>query len=180
MRLNLGCGFNRIEGYVNVDSWPECNPDIVCVLDKDSWPFKENSVDFVVFDHSLEHMGASTDEFFHVIKELYRVCKPNTKVLIKVPHPDNRLFKNDPTHVRPIYAETLWAFDKSENIKHKDLGFKNSKLGLLLNVNLRVDQVTYIPDSRLVGVAVEDLEKLALSENNVISEIHLKLTVIKE
>jgi hypothetical protein len=29
MKLNIGCGFNKHDGFVNVDQFPECEPDVL-------------------------------------------------------------------------------------------------------------------------------------------------------
>lgn len=180
MKLNLGCGFAHKEGFINVDNWDGCKPDIICDLENEAWPFDGDSVDYVLFDHSLEHMGASTKQFFHVMKELYRVCKNGAKVEINVPHPQNRLFTNDPTHVRAIYPETLGMFSQSINRRQVEAGMKNSKLGLQTGTDFEITHITYIPDGRFSNVAVSVLEQKLLSENNVAAEIHIGLKVIKE
>ena len=59
MKLNMGCGHNKREGYVNVDMSPVCNPDVVWDLETLPWPWQDNSVDGVLFNHSLEHLGQS-------------------------------------------------------------------------------------------------------------------------
>jgi hypothetical protein len=28
-KLNLGCGFDRRDGFVNADNFPECQPDVL-------------------------------------------------------------------------------------------------------------------------------------------------------
>ena len=110
MKLNLGCGGHKLEGYVNVDSNPEENPDVVADLGCDCWPFEENSVDEANASHILEHLY--TEELFHFMQELYRVCKPGAQIQVAVPHPRHDLFLNDPTHKRPVTVGTLAMFCK--------------------------------------------------------------------
>ena len=179
MRLNLGCGFAHYHDFTNVDSWEGCEPDVVCYLENEEWPFEDNSAEYVLFDHSLEHMGETTKQFFHVMKELYRVCIDGAVVEINVPHPLSQLYTNDPTHVRPIYPETIGMFSKEINERQIKNGMKNSKLALQTNTDFEITSIQYIPDDRMKGLNTEILEKKLLSENNVAAEIHMKLKVLK-
>lgn len=70
MKLNMGCGFNKRAGFLNVDLAPECQPDLVCDLESLPCPWENDSVDAVVFHHSLEHIGQSPRVFLGMIKEL--------------------------------------------------------------------------------------------------------------
>ena len=39
IRLNLGCGQNKLDGYVNVDKYPTFSPDVLWDLETFPWPF---------------------------------------------------------------------------------------------------------------------------------------------
>lgn len=81
-KLNLGCGVNKKEGYINLD-WNESgNPDVVYDLNKTPYPFNGNEFDIIEASHIIEHL----DKPFDVMKELHRILKPNGKLIIKVPH----------------------------------------------------------------------------------------------
>ena len=54
MKLNLGCGDKKIDGYTNVDVCGE--PDVLCDLSQFPWPFESNSVEEVFSSHFLEHV----------------------------------------------------------------------------------------------------------------------------
>ena len=55
MRLNLGCGRDVREGYVNVDSLRLSGVDVVTDLFKMPWPWDDCSVDdSSVFDPRLQ------------------------------------------------------------------------------------------------------------------------------
>ena len=63
MRLNLGCGFNKPEGFVQVDMFEECQPVVLHNLETFPYPFEDNSVDEILFNHSLEHIGQQSSVF---------------------------------------------------------------------------------------------------------------------
>jgi SAM-dependent methyltransferase len=81
-KLNLGCGEDKKEGYVNVDIHDHVKPDVVHDLNIFPYPFQENEFDVIEAFHVLEHL----DKPFPVMKELQRILKPSGILHIKVPH----------------------------------------------------------------------------------------------
>ena len=112
MRINLGCGFDKREGYLNVDKDPSCEPDQIVDLDVLPWPWEDNAADEVLLKHVLEHLGADTRTYLDIIKELWRIAKPSATVTVIVPHPRHDHFVNDPTHVRAITPADWNCFPK--------------------------------------------------------------------
>lgn len=112
MKINLGSGHKRIDGFVNLDDDPLCNPDYLIDLDNELLPFPDNSVDEVRAHHILEHIG---DNFIPLIQDIYRVCKHNALIDIKVPHHQHEFYFADPTHKRPITVQMLSTFSKKNN-----------------------------------------------------------------
>ena len=98
MKLNLGCGQNKLDNFINVDKHQTCIPDMVWDLEVFPWPFESNSIDEIVLHHSLEHMGAQVDIFLGIMQELYRICMSDAKLKISVPHHHCDAFHGDPTH----------------------------------------------------------------------------------
>lgn len=90
LKLDLGCGNNKIGGYVGVDCSSEFKPDIVCDLTKDC-PAPSNSVEAVHCSHFLEHMTNEERDVF--LKNVIKMCQVGAKVTIIVP-----LFLPDPSH----------------------------------------------------------------------------------
>lgn len=185
MKLNMGCGFNKREGYINVDMFPDGSPDVLCDLEQTPWIWETSSISEVLFNHSLEHIGADSRVFLAMMKELYRVCKNGALIQINVPHPRHDNFIGDPTHVRIITPRMLNLFSKQLNRKWKEMGAANSPLGLYLDVDFEVEHVEYVLDEPYVsryqnGEISDDELNAAISEkNNVVSEIHITLKVIK-
>lgn len=84
LKLNIGCGENKIKGFVNIDGEKSCNPDIVHNFVKKPLPYKSNVVDEIVFFHTIEHIQK---KFHHIIlSEMYRILKPGGKLYISYPN----------------------------------------------------------------------------------------------
>ncbi|MBX9347847.1 methyltransferase domain-containing protein [Chromobacterium vaccinii] len=135
LKLNLGCGHDKRTGFINVDSQAACQPDQVVDLERFPWPWADGSVDEIVMSHVLEHLGADTDTYLAIIKELYRVCAPDARVTITVPHPRSDNYLADPTHVRPITAMGLQMFNQELNRQSILEGGSSTPLGIYLNVD---------------------------------------------
>lgn len=184
-KLNLGCGFNKLDGYINVDAMPICLPDVQLVLDRDKWPWANDSVDEIYMSHVMEHLGETTASYFHVITEMYRVCKPGAKILIKVPHPRHDNFLHDATHVRPITAEHWGLFSKKRNLEDIANNGQETKLGLALDVDFEIKRVEFHLEPRWQVlmqnglISDEEMTRIMRVENNVCYEITIDLEVIK-
>ena len=179
MKLNMGCGFNKRAGFLNVDLAPECQPDLVCDLESLPWPWENDSVDEVVFHHSLEHIGQSPRVFLGMIKELYRVCRDNARVRINVPHPRHDDFINDPTHVRIITPSTLSLFDRRVNDEIKALKGANTCLAHYLDVDFFLESQElvlcepYLTQHQKRQLSNADVELMSREWNNVASEYRI-------
>ena len=181
MKLNIGAGDEKIDGFVSVDYDKNCNPDYCFDIEKDPWPFEDNSVDEVIAHHVLEHLG---EGYFHVIQELYRVCKHGALIDILVPHHRHEYFADDPTHRRPITVAGMWLFSKKYNDLCKEKNDSSSRLGHYYNVDFELAGVENIPDQRYYkifnGRPEEEVERYVQEHNNIIMEVIIKLKVVKE
>ena len=81
MKLNVGCGFTHLNGFINLDINPDKNPDIVANCT--SLPYEDNSMDEIVCGHLLEHL--TIEDFEKTIKEMHRVLKPECKITVIIP-----------------------------------------------------------------------------------------------
>lgn len=184
-KLNLGCGQNLKEGYVNVDKFDSFSPDVVWDLEVTPWPFETGSVEEIHMHHVLEHLGAQTEVFLGIMKELYRICAPNAIVHIAVPHPRSDGFVSDPTHVRPINEHILSLFSKEKNREWKELGWPNTPLATYLDIDfemasLQFDLMPHWWQKFNAGELSDDeFEFAKQSYFNVINEIRVELRAIK-
>lgn len=84
--LNCGSGqrpFDRKEGWVNIDINPKWKPDVLGHWNNLT-PFEDNSVDFVVSCHSIEHVGCGEADGF--IAEAYRVLRMGGSLIVLTPN----------------------------------------------------------------------------------------------
>jgi len=78
MKLHLGCGTEKLKGYLNCDISLEVNPDKVVDLEK-KLPFKSNTIDEIIINHTLEHII----NFIELMEEFNRICKKGALIKIK-------------------------------------------------------------------------------------------------
>lgn len=57
IKLELGCGANKNDGFVGIDVLPLKGVDIVHDLEKFPWPLPDNSASFVMSAHLVEHIN---------------------------------------------------------------------------------------------------------------------------
>ncbi len=78
--ISLGSGIKKIRNdVINVDFYPFTNVNVVADISR--LPFKDGSVDVIINEFVLEHVKDPR----LVIKEIYRVLKPDSLVYIAVP-----------------------------------------------------------------------------------------------
>lgn len=183
IRLNLGCGEKRLDGYVNVDKYG--TPDLVQDLEVFPWPWPDSSVSEVLLIHVLEHLGQATDAYLNIIKELYRICKAGATIKIVVPHYRHQFFHDDPTHVRVVTPLGLQLFSQKLNRQWAEAGAANSPLGLYLGVDLEIRSLVVYPSAdwfRLhpgPDVDMELLDQESRIYNNLIEQYEIDLEVVK-
>lgn len=106
LRLDIGCGKNKREGFLGVDQYRM--PGVDMVLDvRGKWPWKDNSVDEVHCSHFIEHLTAT--ERVHFVNELCRVLKVGSHATVIAPHWASNRAYGDPTHQWPPVAE-MWFY----------------------------------------------------------------------
>src|SRR5262245_6415565 len=106
LRLDLGGGKRRMEGFYAVDLLPLEGIDIVADLNQPLSALPDNSVSQIVTRHTLEHIS----NLLPLMSELHRVTKADGRIEIVVPHFSNPYTYSDPTHVRFFGFYTFFYF----------------------------------------------------------------------
>lgn len=180
MRINIGGGYKRYEGFLNCDMDPLTKPDFLMELGLDAFPIDDSTVDEVNAFHILEHIGPN---FFTLMQELYRVCANGAIINIAVPHHRHEIFFGDASHVRPVTVEMMRQFSKKYNEYHIEQFNSSSGFGLRCNVDFEIIEYSFKPDdiwaARFQKMSQEEIEEVSRNFNNVYGETAIKLVVIK-
>jgi len=81
MKLNIGCGYMYLKGYVNVDSSDESVAD--ARMEADSLCYDDGSAEEIKAAQLIEHLGFFKTKYF--LAECYRVLKPGGLLTIETP-----------------------------------------------------------------------------------------------
>lgn len=112
MRLDIGCGPNKKDGFTGMDQYALEGVDIVHDVRVVPWPFEDGSVEEVHCSHFLEHLtGQERVKFFN---ELHRIMAPGAKAAIITPHWCSNRAYGDPTHQWPPVAEMTYYYLSAE------------------------------------------------------------------
>jgi SAM-dependent methyltransferase len=185
VKFNMGCGANKVAGWINVDAFAGCEPDEVVDLEQLPWPWADDCADEVAFIHSLEHLGGDPKLFLRLMQELYRICANGARVSIHVPHPRHDHFLGDPTHVRAITPALLSLFDRDQNDAWRASGASNTPLAHHLGVNFRIINAHTVVEAKHRAkfeageITSEQLQQMIRELNNIATEYRFELEVRK-
>lgn len=126
-KVNLGCAYTKLDGFINVDFNPQCEPDILHDLRK-GLPFDNKSVDEIRADDFMEHVP----DFVSLMNEIGRVLKPHGLLKARFP-----LYTNEgafsAAHPIVVTIEDFECFTP-----HYTRNFEYSTSGEKLNKNFRL------------------------------------------
>jgi len=199
IKLNLGCGSVRPQGWVNTDSSLNAHIQRIPIVGKvarkalgtveyDSnnltymnlnkrWPYKNDSVDIVYASHLFEHLTLRSADLF--LKEAMRCLKPGGVIRLVVPD----LYKISKKYIAEY--ENGSAADPTEFIMwainmHRE-GQYGSKLGTFKKMVLEWQgyphQHKYMYDEKSLRKKLEDygfkdILSMSYGESRYIPEIH--------
>ena len=150
LKLNLGCGSNKLAGYVNIDSVKEFSPDLVHDL-SDPLPYQDLSVDEILAEDILEHLDKYARYFFCL--EIVRVLKIGGKAVLQVPN----------------FKKFMWQFFRMKFDDFVDNLFGENMLGSKIYIgHFGNHKWGYSPDSlkkfmSIFGIEAEKIEKKELN-----------------
>ena len=111
IKLNLGCGNTKINGYLGMDMY-FCN-GVDFLGDIRNIPLKDSSASEIMLDNVVEHI----DNIPRLMLELHRITENNGTITIRTPHFTSLSSWIDPTHIHHL---SYFSFDHfiRENVAH--------------------------------------------------------------
>ncbi len=158
-KLNLGCGTDIREGYVNLDIIKRQGVDVVHDVNRFPYPFKTSYFDEIYASHLLEH----AEDVLKVLEELYRILKPGGMLIAKVPYFSSSGAFQDPTH-RHFFSDDTAKYYIVQNSYNRKFKYAMARQKLSYTMPFR-----YIPFRNLLRYFLL----------NVVSEIRIELKAIK-
>ena len=169
MKLNLGCGKNILENWINLDRAQIPGVDIICDLENCTpghIPLGDNTIEEIYVAHVLEHIT----HILPLMQELYRIAKPDATMVIKVPHGASDGAWEDPTHVRAFFPQSFRYFGQPFYWL-ADYGYRG---------DWKVEKIEILlPDSYLRNEAYSEIENAIARERNIAKGITAILKAIK-
>lgn len=110
-RLNIGCGRNIRDGWINLDSYALAGVDIVADLEtcaQQPLPLADGCIEEFLLSHVLEHIR----NVLPMMQELHRVARPDAIMKVHVPYGSSDDAFEDPTHVRQIFTGSFGYFSQ--------------------------------------------------------------------
>jgi SAM-dependent methyltransferase len=168
-RLNVGCGRNIQDGWVNLDSAALPGVDIVCDLENlRTFPIDlpDETVEQFLLSHVIEHVRDSLG----LMQELWRLATPGAIALVRVPHGGSDDAWEDPTHVR-AYFPGSFAYFSQPYYWRADYGYRG---------DWSIDRVTLLVDkARCAGLSHQEVLAKTQCERNLVREMICELRAVK-
>ena len=105
IKLNVGCGNDIREGWINLDIIKKEGIDIVHDLNKVPLPFEDDTFNYILCRNVLEHVN-----YVALMNDLHRILKQGGLLRIRVPHFTSKSNYADPTHINLFSSNQKSSF----------------------------------------------------------------------
>ena len=173
LRVNLGCGADIREGFVNVDREKLPGVDVVANLDCAAsdlcgativcLPFDDDSVELFLAVDLVEHIAHPLPLF----QELWRCAMPGATIEMAMPYGGSDDAWMDPTHKRPWFVDS-WTYLAQPNYWKLDYGYTADWKVDLIVLEVGDSDET---DDQLLG--------RVMRERNVVRRQYVALSAVK-
>lgn len=109
-KLHIGCGTEKLDGFINIDISKEVGPDMVVNVEK-GLPFKDNTFDYIYSKNVLEEIRPEKWDF--VLSEINRVAKEGC-ILELVLSFDNMYQRDRINHYRVFSWDSFFVCEEGQ------------------------------------------------------------------
>jgi SAM-dependent methyltransferase len=169
MKLNVGCGRNSIEGWINLDCIAIPGVDVVADLNTCATtplPFPDDHFDEFLLSHVIEHIP----NILPLMQELYRVAKPGAKALVRVPYGSSDDAFEDPTHVQQYFHGSFGYFTQPYYWR-ADYGYRGDWQPEVMQL--------LVPAATNQGLSPNEILTKVNTLRNQVTELQVELIAIK-
>lgn len=176
-KLNLGCGKNIMKGYVNLDIIEFEGTDIIHdIINEFPYPFKDDTFDEIL---CIGVFGLIKDlpNFVKIMNEIYRIAKPNSKIIIK-----NCQYWHSSLICHSTFTYNIDSFDYFfRDGCPFNWGYNNKARFKVISIKLVPTGFgKFIPPIPINYKNIKDLRHLiSYFVGEIISKIHFELRVLK-
>lgn len=123
LRINLGCGTNKLPDFVNVDAEPSCKPDLLWDFVKKPLPYSAGIAEEITMFHTIEHIAKPLHRM--ILAEIWRLLQPGGQLFISYPE-FTKVYENWKSNYRgnrefwenTIFGRQLYSGDAHVCIMH--------------------------------------------------------------
>ena len=175
LKLNIGSGHHRAEGWTNLDRSLEAKPDILFDLNDlpgKHIPLLSSSVDLFLCSHILEHLP----NILHVREELWRVAKPGASMCVRVPYGGCDTAYEDPTHCRYFFENSMSYFSQLACAR-ADYGYRGDwrETNRIISLHPKIKKVF----DKNHKPSAEELIEVVRGYRNMATELIFELEAVK-
>ena len=148
IKLDVGCGTKKEDGFIGLDNRPIFGVDIVHDITKIPWPLEDNTCHIVLLRRILEYIPPPT--LLPVFDELWRIVISGGQLLIASAYAGSYNALNDPLCYRPGFTPTAFqmfdpSFREYSEYKPKPWKIVNTQYDLMSNVNVIMENMKEVP-----------------------------------
>jgi SAM-dependent methyltransferase len=166
LRLNLGCGRDIRDGWVNIDCAALPGVDHVVDFDgKPALPLPDDSVAYSEGIHVIEHLR----DPLPFMEELWRVTEPGGLAVFRCPYGSTDDADEDPTHVRRMFAGS-WGYFGMPHYWRCDYGYRG---------DWQPSRVALMVFPEFAGFSDDELRAMIRFQRNIVGEMAASLRCVK-
>ena len=107
VKLDIGCGENKQQGFIGMDIRKVKGVDIVHDAEKFPYPFPNECCSVILMSHVVEHIKPWL--MIKLFDELWRIMKVGGQLWLSLPYGYSMGFLQDPTHCN-MCNEATWTY----------------------------------------------------------------------